>query len=263
MYKLLFAVFLLFVVAFNANAGIGIKKTNKPVIKHNITDPSTVSVAYSIHLDSSKLNVHSFNTIALEKYKNNPDFDYREADAKTGLSWWDRFWNWFWELISKLFGNDRPAKTPSIPYLKYIIEAGLVVLLVFIIIKLAGLKLSNIFKKDATEIQLPYSESLENIHQITFEEEIEKALNQRNYRLAIRLLYLSTLKQLNDAHLIQWQLEKTNSAYLNELNDASQRQSFGILTRQFEYVWYGDFPVDGQSFQNINTLFHDFKMMLK
>jgi hypothetical protein len=36
-----------------------------------------------------------------------------------------------------------------------------------------------------------------------------------------------------------------------------------LLTRQFEYVWYGDFFVDGQSFQNINTLFQDFKQMLK
>ena len=226
MYKLLFVFLLLFAVVFNTNAGIGIKKTNKPVVKNHLIDPPTASAVYSIRLDSSKLNVHSFNSSALEKYKNDPDFDYRDADTKTGLSGWDRFWNWFWEFINKLFGGNHPAKTPSIPYLKYIIEAAAVALLVFIIIKFAGLKISNIFKKDSTEIQLPYSESLENIHQITFEEEIEKALTQRNYRLAIRLLYLSTLKQLNDAHLIQWQLEKTNAAYQNELKDIAQRQSF-------------------------------------
>ena len=260
MHKLLFVYFLLFAVTLNADAG---PLTNRPVVKHIVLKPGALPVVDSIRLDTSKVNVYSFNASALEKYKKSPDFDYRDADAKTGLNWWDRFWNWFWELIAKLFGNSQPTAAPSFPFMKYLIEAGAVILLVFIIIKLAGLNISNIFNREAAEIQVPYSESLENIHQITFDEEIEKALNQRNYRLAIRLLYLSTLKQLNDAHLIQWQLEKTNSTYLNELRDATQRQSFGILTRQFEYVWYGDFPVDGQSFQNINTLFHDFKMMLK
>jgi len=260
MHKLLFVYFLLFAVTLNADAG---PSTNKPVVKHIVLKPVEQPVADFIRLDTSKIKVHAFSAAALDKYKNNPDFDYREADAKTGLNWWQRFWNWFWELIAKLFGNSQPTPAPSFPFMKYIIAAAAVILLIFIIIKLAGLNISNIFNREAAEIQVPYSESLENIHQITFEEEIEKALNQRNYRLAIRLLYLSTLKQLNDAHLIQWQLEKTNSAYLNELSDATQRQSFGILTRQFEYVWYGDFPVDGQSFQNINTLFHDFKMMLK
>jgi hypothetical protein len=36
-----------------------------------------------------------------------------------------------------------------------------------------------------------------------------------------------------------------------------------LLTRQFEYIWYGDFFIDGQAFQNINGLFQDFKQMLR
>lgn len=261
MSKLLFACcLLLFAVAFKGEAKA---KADLFSQKQGIKKPVIHQVVDSIRLDSVKISVHSFNAAALEKYKKDPNFDYREATAKAGLSWWDRFWNWFWELIAKMFGNNQPTHVPSISYFKYIAEAIVVALLIFIIIKLAGLNISNIFRREPAVIQVPYSESLENIHQITFEEEIEKALNQRNYRLAIRLLYLSTLKQLNDAHLIHWQLEKTNSTYLNELSDVGQRQSFGVLTRQFEYVWYGDFPVDRQSFQNINTLFHDFKMMLK
>lgn len=120
----------------------------------------------------------------------------------------------------------------------------------------------NIFRKDAKQVPIPYSESLENIHEISFDQEIEKAMAQHNYKLAVRLLYLRSLKQLSDAGLIHWQTDKTNSAYLNEIADSAQRQSFSILTIQFEYVWYGDFPVDGRSFQNIYTLFQDFKKML-
>jgi hypothetical protein len=241
----------------------------KPVTKASKKTPAVVKV-YRTMYDSSKVNGRHYNAAAMNKYSDSTQFNYEEqakAKKKAGLNLWHRFWTWVWEELEKLFGGpsspSHPKQTPSFDFVKYIMLAIALGLLVFVIIKMAGMNIANIFNRTPKNINIPYSESLENIHQITFEEEIEKALSQRNYRLAIRLLYLSTLKQLNDANFIHWQADKTNSAYINELTDAEKRQSFSILTRQFEYVWYGDFPVDGPSFQNINTLFHDFKMMLK
>jgi len=255
MHKLLLFCFLLFTVSFKPEAkGV---KIQSPAIK--IVKPVKV---YHTQYDSSKVNVRHFSAAAIDKYRNSPEFNYDEK-PKAGMSWWKRLWVWVWELLDKLFSGKTPASAPSFSFLPYIIMAVAVGLLIFVIIKMTGMNIANIFNRDPKDIAIPYTESLENIHQITFDEEIEKALGQRNYRLAIRLLYLSTLKQLNDAHFIQWQVDKTNSAYINELADAEKRQSFSILTRQFEYVWYGDFPVDGPSFQNINTLFHNFKKMLK
>jgi len=258
MYKLLLVCCLLFALPFTSAA----KDVAKKPAKKATLSVGVIAIAPhadSLRFDTSKVAIHSFNADSLDKYHNSPDFTY-DADAKkVGLTWWERLWKWFWDLIDKLFGNS-VAATPTLGIFKYVVWALALGLVVFIIIKLTG---TNIFSRKSTEIEIPYSESLENIHEITFDEEIEKALSNRNYRLAVRLLYLRTLKQLSDAQLISWQLEKTNSAYLNELQDQAQKQSFGILTRQFEYVWYGDFPVDGQSYQNINTLFHDFKMMLK
>jgi hypothetical protein len=75
----------------------------------------------------------------------------------------------------------------------------------------------------------------------------------------VRLLYLRCLKQLSDAKLISWQIDKTNATYLFELDDTGQRQKFGLLTRQFEYIWYGDFPIDPKIFGNIYKSFMDFK----
>jgi hypothetical protein len=135
-------------------------------------------------------------------------------------------------------------------------------LIVYIIFKLIGIDLLCIFKKNPSTIEVPYTESIENIHEINFDEAIENALLIKDYRLAVRLLYLRSLKQLSDSNLINWKLGKTNTAYLNEIADAEQRRQFSIVTRQFEYVWYGDFPVDGQSFQNINAIFQEFKNRL-
>ena len=205
----------------------------------------------------------------MSKYQDSTQYNYEEQKVKknAGLNLWQRFWIWVWEEINKLFSGQptpsQPGRMPSFDFMKYVVLAIVLGLLIYAIIKIAGMNMANIFNRTPKSIELPYSESLENIHQITFEEEIEKALGQRNYRLAIRLLYLNTLKRLNDANLIHWQADKTNSIYINELTDAGKRQSFSILTRQFEYVWYGDFPVDGPSFQNINTLFHEFNTTLK
>jgi hypothetical protein len=247
MYKLL-VVFCLFI-------GFAFKSDAKGLLAKTIVKP----IHHSLQVDSSKINIRHFNATALDQYLKDPDFNY-QTDNYTSESLWSRFWGWIWHIIEKLLGNTRVSSSHPTSYLKYLLLTAAAGLIIYVIIKAVGV--DNIFNRESKPIEIPYTESLENIHEITFDEEIEKAMAQRNYKLAVRLLYLRSLKQLSDAQLIHWQIEKTNATYLNELINTEQRQPFSVLTRQFEYVWYGDFPIDGQSFQNINTLFHDFKRSL-
>lgn len=251
----LYLFLLLISFAFGAKAVPVQKSAPKPKVKVVVKHiPAKVTV------DSSALNARHFNQEALDKYAADPSFNYYTKNYKPELSLWDRFWKWFWKWIDGLFPDVNPGKpTPAI---KNVLIGIAVIGLLFVIYKLLSSDLANMFSRESTQVTLPYNESLENIHEITFDEEIEKALAARNYKLAVRLLYLSSLKQLNDAKLIHWQIEKTNSAYVDELANTDQRQSFSVLTRQFEYIWYGNFPVDGQSFTNIQTLFIDFKKLL-
>jgi Domain of unknown function (DUF4129) len=221
--------------------------------------------------DSATIKVHHFDKNALDKYRRDPAFDYAVHEHE--LNWWDRFWlavwrvwtafwDWVARILQKLFGGIGAGKN-AISVLRIVIIVMIVALVIYIISKLIGVDLLKLFRKNQPVLEVPYSESLENIHQINFDDSIENALAVKDYRLAVRLLYLRALKQLSDAKLINWQLEKTNSAYLNELKDTEQRQKFSVVTRQFEYVWYGDFPVDGQSFQSINNFFVDFKQTVR
>ncbi len=248
MYKLLLVFCFVFFCSFKSNTNNSIKTT------------SIKQIHQSLKTDSSKVDTRSFNATVLDQYLKDPHFNYKTETPVAGISWWDRFWLWFWHLITKLFGGGKPSNVSFPLFAKYLLLALAIGMLIYIVIKIIGF--DNIFNKESKLIEIPYYESLENIHAITFDEEIEKAIANRNYKLAVRLLYLRSLKQLSDAQLINWQMEKTNSAYLNELTNSGQRQSFSVLTRQFEYVWYGDFHVDGASFQNINALFQDFKKML-
>jgi len=210
-----------------------------------------------VRADTSKIAIKHFNRKALDKYNGDEDFNY--SGKSTGRpSLWEQFWNWVWYSIGKLF-NRIPYGGPI---LKYVLIAACVVFLAYVIFKSLGIDPIGFFRGEAAKVNLPYSESLENIHGIDFDAEIEKAVAQHNFRLAVRLLYLKCLKQLSDKSLIQWQIDKTNSAYIAELASPQQKQIFGLLTRQFEYVWYGNFAINKQAFTDIDLLFQDFKKQL-
>jgi len=211
-----------------------------------------------IRIDSTKVEVKKFDAKAIEKFKADKDFNYSGKSVGEPTIW-DILWDWFWNTLSRWFSK--------IPFggsiLKYLFLALAVGLLAYIIFKSLGIDPIGMLRGRSDKIDLAYSESLENIHEINFDEEIERAASQHNYRLAVRLLYLKCLKQLSDHNLIQWQIDKTNAAYVVELTDPDQKQTFGVLTRQFEYVWYGNFAIDKQAFTNIDQLFQNFKKQLK
>ena len=89
----------------------------------------------------------------------------------------------------------------------------------------------------------PFTESI-------FREGLREALSRQNYREAVRLLYLQTLKQLSDAERIDWQLYKTPTQYINEVRLPAFRQ----LTNHFLRVRYGNFEATEELFRIMQTL---------
>ncbi|HEY2581859.1 MAG TPA: DUF4129 domain-containing protein [Mucilaginibacter sp.] len=211
--------------------------------------------------DSTVIEVRHFNNEQLRDYSKQSEFQYHDVEMQPSL--WTRFWRWFWHLFDFL----KPGVQNSGNFFYYLLEYLFILLgvgaIIFFVLKLAGIDMLNIFRRNPLIANLPYSESLENIHQVDFDAEIEKATAQRNYRLAVRLLYLKCLKKLNDASVIKWQPEKTNNEYINELNNTEQRHTFKLLTRQFEYVWYGEFSIDAPVFRDINSLFQEFNNSIR
>jgi hypothetical protein len=221
---------------------------HKPVLKVT-SKPKAVLVT-----DTGVVALRQFDTVALNAYKKLPEFVYRENYS--GPSLWSRFWSWFWNLF-KL--QDAEVSSNFYVFLKYLFIALGMGAIVFLVLKLSGIDIINTFRRKPHVAKLAYEESAENIHEINFDTEIEKAVSVNNYRLAVRLLYLKSLKQLSDKGLIDWQLNKTNTIYVNELADSNLREAFKKLTLQFEYVWYGDFAINGEIFKNISLLFNNFK----
>ncbi len=201
--------------------------------------------------DSLTVTPRHFDRKALAEWGRQREFQYASS-APVGESWWDRFWRWFWGLVNQV----SPKANKSV--LTYVFLAACVAILVFLVTKLPGMELVNLLTGRPKSVALPYDESLENIHEISFDAEIERAVTSHNYRLAVRLLYLKCLKQLSDAGTIHWQPEKTNAAYLAEIASGEPYEEFSALTSQFEYIWYGNFSLNGRAFDRIQQSFFDF-----
>ena len=95
--------------------------------------------------------------------------------------------------------------------------------------------------------------ALENIEDELQESDLDKFLRQAlengDYKLAIRIFYLSILKLLSEKKLIEWKKNKANIAYLIEMKKYQHFETFGRLTLVFEKIWYGDTYINKEDYE--------------
>lgn len=162
-----------------------------------------------------------------------------------------RFWVWLMRRLGSFLASEAYQNV-----WQYVILAVIASAAIYLLMKAEVL--GFLFSKKAQSVDLAYENLTENIHEINFDSAVEEAVGQRNFRLAVRLLYLQTLKHLSDAGRIQYKPDKTNRQYVHELVNSSLQPEFEHLTRQFEFTWYGDFPIDETRFTALQARFTAF-----
>ncbi|WP_327138699.1 DUF4129 domain-containing protein [Niabella yanshanensis] len=136
-----------------------------------------------------------------------------------------------------------------------------VAIILFLLLLAWYLKEHNLlfFRKKSAAVQsAPQEELLKDIFTIEYESAIKEALSNNNYRLAIRLHYLQLLKTLSEKGMIQYQPDKTNFDYLLQIRSTPHHADFSSLTRQYEYSWYGLFPINQAQYDHVEQLFANF-----
>lgn len=205
---------------------------------------------YHFH-DSTMLNTNARNipNEVVEAYLDDNAFDYRFGYEKT-ISLWEQFKRWLVKLISRLFGNVEMSF--PVEWLLYIFCAAMII---FAVLKLTGVSISGLFRRNESAPNVDMRLVMEeDIHAINFEEEIARAQQSQDYRKAVRLQYIWTLKRLVDANYLDWQPGKTNTDYQRELQDKDVLYDFRSLSIYYEYAWYGEFSVDKQLYETVNHL---------
>jgi hypothetical protein len=234
-----FLFLLLYCLLYSSNA-YSIKTSTKTII--------------SIPLDSSKVNVRKLNDEAQKKLLANKDYQYDKI-GPAPKSLWERFWNWFWRQVGKIFDS----KEGNIGWhiFEYLLIAAVIVLIVFL---LMNNDIRFLFYGKSASVPIDFREFEEDINKINFDDLIQDALSKKDFRKAVRLHFLKLLKELTDNNIIKGQIDKTNNDYSMELANSRYNSSFKELALLYEYVWYGDFQLDETNFKTTILKFKDFKV---
>lgn len=198
-----------------------------------------------------------FSEQTLQELQEDRSMDY--ALAKADDNWWDRFKRWLGYKISQMLDQASGNGFMDTLFYVFCIGAG-----IFIVVRFLDIDLSSLLHRKAAGTTLVVGEGLtENIHELNFDTEIQQAVAGEDFRRAVRLLYLASLKQLADGGHIRWEPGKTNQQYQQEVKAAALGASFGRLGYYFEWAWYGDFPVSSATYQEVEQEYQEFSKKLE
>jgi hypothetical protein len=216
---------------------------------------TTIAQTDSIEIDDPdtiKVEVRHFSEEKISELKSDSDFVYEISPTATSL--WDRFLTWLGNLFNRLLIT--VVTTNWISVAVYIISG---VVLIYVILRLLKIDALKMFYSGADKGVMKSASIEEDIHAMDFDELIKQAIAMKQYRIAIRLTFLQSLKLLSDKHYIEWIPGKTNHDYLDELRDSRLRNGFGELNFYFEYAWYGNFTVHEEMLGRVRNIFSEWK----
>jgi hypothetical protein len=200
--------------------------------------------------DTSAITFKRPSVELLDEVMNDRDYRY-EDDPEPAQNPFSKWINWLWRKVGDFFSSKSYEN-----FWQYALMLGALCLFIFLLYK--AKVLDYIFMSNQNASQLDYVVGQENIHEINFEKALEEATSGGDYRLAVRLQYLRTLKRLSEKQIINWKPDRTNATYAEDLRTYPFCHDFVGITRYFEFAWYGDFPVDGPAYEEMKQLVDSF-----
>lgn len=196
--------------------------------------------------DSSGITPRTPTSEQIKSFTKQNDFNYKEEEIVTD-SWLDRVIMWIEQKLDDLF-SDKPSAIVT----RYLIMAGLII---FLVLSLMKVKLHSLFFKNRVKDTAGFEIEELSLLQTDLEELAKKEIQNKNYRAAIRYLFLKLLKQLDEKEIIKLGIHKTNLDYQYELRSSAYKNDFSKLSTVFEFVWYGKFSIEEPIFNNVHEEF--------
>jgi hypothetical protein len=207
--------------------------------------------------DEIKIDLRIPSEETLKIYKNDSVFDY-ENKLRDSEDWITKISSWINQQLTSLRYSDVYSTALDIFYYALILFA--LVIIVWGLIK--GDRRFLFFSKSLNN-EVKLTEQKEDINQLDFDEQITTAIENKNYKLAVRYLFLKSLKLLSDKELINLKKDKTNKQYLAEIKNIKLARAFRSALYRFEWIWYGDFPIDDDLMKNSKNEFNKLFGLIK
>lgn len=169
--------------------------------------------------------------------------EYDPADPSSSSSSGRSFWD------SRTFGN-------------FLILLCIIAIAGGIVYLLVTGKYKKVFAPKPLETPFDFREVTDDIESLNIDKLIEQARKKGDYRLATRWMYLKILQKLTLQNLIEWKPYKTNFDYYRELQNTKYIDQFKQASHIYEYVWYGQMPVNEEIYNKYTPQLESFEKSL-
>jgi hypothetical protein len=257
MIKFLFSFLILFLLCGSFFAAARDQQDTSGVIRQDTTtlsEPDSASateVSYdSVYqpvpdtLFSSLRTIREVSKIQVNRYKNNPEYAYANDSE-------------YWR-----------KEPPGEPGLLFRILNSRVLRWIFLSL-IGGLILYGVYQL-AREINFTllirtrrqktqFTQQVLSDEKIDFDEVIRLNQTEGNYRMAIRFLYLRLIYNLQEKTGISFRDSSTNAEILRAMGNHPEAASFRWLATSYEYVFYGGFVPNQETYLHIKNKFEAFQ----
>ncbi|MFC4720992.1 hypothetical protein ACFO5O_01560 [Geojedonia litorea] len=160
--------------------------------------------------------------------------------------------------------NNYNESSFDLSLLNYLFILALVLAVIYLVYILFNDGTSGLFSSRRSQKLASFGDiSVDSIEHIDVQALINEAESKNDYRLAIRYYYLLVLKTLSLKNYIKLEDDKTNAEYLNEIAQTHFSQGFAYTSYLYNYIWYGEFPLNNQQYaiakQRFTNLLKDVK----
>lgn len=203
-------------------------------------------------------DVITFRTVPdsiVENLKRDKDFEYANDPE-------------FWEaerarVTNEITGKQEPTwlgKLFAQTWFQRVLLALMVCLLVFAVVKIALSNRMMMMRRAARKFNMEEDDAA--LQKEDLDKLVQQAEQEGNFRLAVRYRYMKTLQQMDARGMIQLDAKSTNWDYVNRMSGHPLKKQFLLLTRAYEYVWYGEYPLNGEQYQYLKTEFGQYNNSL-
>ena len=212
---------------------------------------------------NSRVLVQELSSDFKEKYQGD-EFVYEYEFENNSTSLWERFKSWLSHFFDDLFDFDSPVSARS--FTEYFIKTVYFIAFIAIIYLIAKTLLKKegnwVFGRSTDSLDIATASIEVDLLTTDFDNLIEKAMQVSDYRLATRYYYLKTLKKLTHKGIIDWDPEKTNYDYYQEIKEEGIQKQFQYISYLYNYSWYGEFELDTTAYGEVKAAFHSlFKLV--
>ena len=179
------------------------------------------------------------DTALLQRLQHSSSYEYNREFIQQDTSVIERILRW----LERLFSTSVDKATDGDVSIFWVIGGIIVVIS-------AGVYLYThdvgLFRRSGKS-DIDYEAEDEDIYGIDFDDRINQAVAQHDWREATRLTYLKTLRWLADNNRIDWALFKTPSQYTRE----ERSPEFRDMTNEFLRVRYGNFDANEATYNEM------------